>query len=318
MVSTNILASGGIVLSGFLNSLYPIFIRGSTVDLQFKILLRFVSFFIVTFAYLFIKYLKLTGEEKEKYKTSLQNVYSPNILKISALNYLYVAGIIVAMQYAPQYITFPIFMTWTIVLVLLEKFYFHKDVSKQQFIYVILGFVGILIMNYGEYINDKSTNYNKIFILFAVFSAIAHGVFVPFFKEVSEQTNDPIIDTYYLTGLSSIIAILVVIYRHYFTKNKISLSGKWMEIIKLVLFYVIVEGIANYTYYYGLSKLPAVNTAILYNSMVVFGILVGVFYFKEKPTIIIIVGVLLIIASIVMLQLKGDNHEIHAKHNTKV
>ena len=65
---------------------------------------------------------------------------------------------------------------------------------------------------------------------------------------------------------------------------------------------MIVEGIANYAYYYGLSVLPAVNTAILYNSMVVFGLLIGIFYFKEKPTVLTMTGVGIILASIVMLQ----------------
>jgi len=306
MSSSELLPSLGIVFSGFLNSLYPIFIRTSELDLQFKILLRFVSFFIVSYIYLYVRYKTSEGKEKKKYKEAIENIFSPNVTKLSGLNYLYVAGIIVAMQFAPQYITFPIFMCWTIVLVLLEKFYFKADVSNSQILYVCLGFLGIIIMNIGEYLNTNAIKYNKVFLLFAVVSAIAHGIFVPFFKELAEKTNDPIIDTYYLTGFASILATLGVIIQHFFTKNKINLAGKGAEIIKFVMFYVIVEGIANFVYYYGLSKLPAINTAILYNSMVIFGLLVGYFYFKERPTKLTVFGVFIIIASIVMLQLGGS------------
>tara|TARA_B100001250_G_scaffold379191_1_gene369653 strand:- start:1839 stop:2792 length:954 start_codon:yes stop_codon:yes gene_type:complete len=317
-MSSEVIPSLGIVLSGFLNALYPVFIRNSTLDLQFKILLRFASFFILSYIYLLVRYKTTEGKEQKKYKDFMDNIFSPDILKVSGLNYLYVAGIIVAMQFAPQYLTFPIFMCWTIVLVLLEKFYFKAPVSDNQIIYVGLGFLGIVIMNIGEFLNTKPIKYNKLFLLVAALSAVAHGVFVPFFKEVSETTNDPIIDTYYLTGFASIIAGLGVFIQHFFTKNKITLAGKWGEIFKLVAFYIVVEGFANYAYYYGLSKLPAVNTAILYNSMVVFGLLIGYFYFKERPTKLTILGVLTIIASIIMVQLNGKDVNVeehtHAPH----
>ena len=305
MSSNELLPSLGIVFSGFLNSLYPIFIRESELDLQFKILLRFASFFIISYIYLYIRYKTSTGEKQKKYKEALQNIFSSKVTKLSGLNYLYVTGIIVAMQFAPQYITFPIFMCWTIVLVLLEKFYFKANITNSQILYVGLGLLGIIIMNIGEYLNTNTVKYNKIFLLFAVGSAIAHGVFVPFFKELAEKTDDPIIDTYYLSGFASVLATIGVIIQHFFTKHKISLAGKGSEIIKLVMFYLIVEGFANIAYYYGLSKLPAINTAILYNSMVIFGLLIGYFYFKERPTKLTIFGVLVIIGSIVMLQLKG-------------
>jgi len=136
----------------------------------------------------------------------------------------------------------------------------------------------------GEFLNAKSIKYNKIFLVVAGLAAVAHGIFVPFFKEISETTNDPIIDTFYLTGFASILSAIGVLIQHFATKHKIKIAGKWDQIIKLVMFYVIVEGIANYTYYYGLSKLPAINAAVLYNSMVVFGLLIGFFYFKERPT----------------------------------
>jgi len=307
-MTSQIIPSLGIILSGFLNSLYPIFIRNNDLDLQFKILLRFVSFFIISYIYLYAKWKTTEGKEKEKYEGYFKKIFSPDILKVSILNYLYVAGIIVAMQFAPQYITFPIFMCWTIVLVLLEKFYFKKPVTNNQIIYVILGFFGIIVMNVGEFLNTASVKYNKIFLLVAGFAALAHGIFVPFFKDISETTNDPIIDTFYLTGFASILSAIGVFIQHFFTKHKIKLTGKWSQIIKLIMFYVIVEGIANYTYYYVLSKLPAINTAVLYNSMVVFGLLIGFFYFKERPTKITISGVLIIIASIIMLQLNGNNH----------
>jgi len=246
------------------------------------------------------------GKEKEKYGEYLKNIFSPSILKVSALNYLYVAGIIVAMQFAPQYITFPLFMCWTIVLVLLEKFYFKALVTNKQILFVLMGFIGIVVMNIGEFLNAKSIKYNKIFLVVAGLAAVAHGIFVPFFKEISETTNDPIIDTFYLTGFASVLSVIGVFIQHLVTKHKIKIAGKWDQIIKLVVFYVIVEGVANYAYYYGLSKLPAINTAILYNSMVVFGLLIGFFYFKERPTKITISGVLLIIASIIGLQLNGN------------
>lgn len=305
-MTSQIIPSLGIILSGFLNSLYPIFIRNNDLDLQFKILLRFVSFFIISYIYLYVKWKTSVGKEKEKYEDYFKNIFSPNILKVSTLNYLYIAGIIVAMQFAPQYITFPLFMCWTIVLVLMEKFYFKAPVTNKQIMYVLLGFVGIVVMNIGEFLNTKSIKYNKIFLAVAGFAAVAHGIFVPFFKEISETTNDPIIDTFYLTGFASILSAIGVLIQHFATKHKIKIAGKWDQIIKLVMFYIIVEGVANYAYYYGLSKLPAINTAVLYNSMVVFGLLIGFFYFKERPTKITISGVLVIIASIIGLQLNGN------------
>ena len=135
-MSSEVIPSLGIVLSGFLNALYPVFIRNSTLDLQFKILLRFASFFILSYIYLLVRYKTTEGKEQKKYKDFMDNIFSPDILKVSGLNYLYVAGIIVAMQFAPQYLTFPIFMCWTIVLVLLEKFYFKAPVSNNQIIYL--------------------------------------------------------------------------------------------------------------------------------------------------------------------------------------
>ena len=101
---------------------------------------------------------------------------------MSTLNYLYVAGIIVAMQFAPQYITFPLFMCWTIVLVLMEKFYFKAPVTNNQVMYVVIGIFGIVVMNIGEFLNTKSIKYNKIFLVVAALAAVAHGIFVPFFQ----------------------------------------------------------------------------------------------------------------------------------------
>ena len=191
MLSNELGASLGVIFAGFLNALYPVFIRDSTLDIQFKIFLRFVSFFIVSFVYVYAKSKVGKKEEREKYKEHLHGIYKPEILRLSALNYLYVAGIIVAMQYAPQYITFPIFMSWTIVLVLLEKYYFHVQVSREQIFFVLMGLLGIVVMNVGEYLNTEAVNYNKIYILFAALSALAHGLFVPFFKNVSEGDKRP-------------------------------------------------------------------------------------------------------------------------------
>ena len=86
-MTSQIMPSLGIILSGFLNSLYPIFIRNNDLDLQFKILLRFVSFFIVTYIYLYVKWKTTVGKEKEKYEEYFKNIFSPNILRVSTLNY---------------------------------------------------------------------------------------------------------------------------------------------------------------------------------------------------------------------------------------
>ncbi len=80
-----IIPSLGIILSGFLNSLYPIFIRDNNLNLQIKILLRFVSFFIISYIYLYVRWKTSVGKEKEKYEEYLKNIFSPSLCYVVML-----------------------------------------------------------------------------------------------------------------------------------------------------------------------------------------------------------------------------------------
>ena len=73
-MTSQIMPSLGIILSGFLNSLYPIFIRNNDLDLQFKILLRFVSFFIISYIYLYVKW-KTSVKRKRNTRIILKRSY---------------------------------------------------------------------------------------------------------------------------------------------------------------------------------------------------------------------------------------------------
>ena len=191
--------------------------------------------------------------------------------------------------------TSPIFVT------IFSRLLFKENLNLIKIICLITTFLGCLMCSY----DDSIGNITLTTFLIGLSSGIAYASYSIFSKIALNKgytTNNIILYSFIFGAIAS---SFLVDYNHLFTTISTvkfsSLNALWLAFICTVLPYML--------YTFGLKNTDTSKASIIACMEIVFASLVGFILFEEIPTLLAILGLITVITSVIVLNLKIKKHK---------
>lgn len=182
----------------------------------------------------------------------------------------------------------------TIVSYVIGKLIFFEKITKIKIISLILAIIGLLTIFSSTLIIE-----NIIYMLLASISGLSYGIYSSFSKKVSFS--------YSKTQILFIISCVeIVIYLFFCLVVKENSNFNSLKPWLYNLVYTIVVVLSMYLMVFGFKYVEAQKASILLLSELIFVIIFGVIFYQEIPTIIELIGGILILVSLIIPNINLD------------
>jgi drug/metabolite transporter (DMT)-like permease len=188
--------------------------------------------------------------------------------------------------------------TNVIFIVILSIAFLKEKLSIKKGIGIILSFSGVIIVVFAQSINEQ-IEFTDMFLtgsIFVIFSAFCWAVYSIVGKKLIKKYDEFTVTTYAFV-LGTIFYLPIVLPSISQTMQNTSFNG-WIAVFYLALLCSVFGYIG---WYYALKKTEASKTAIYLNLIPLFAIIMS-FFLGENPTILFILGAILIIYGIYLTQ----------------
>jgi O-acetylserine/cysteine efflux transporter len=169
-----------------------------------------------------------------------------------------------------------------------------ESISRKKWFFVVGAFIGITIVGFDPKIVDN---------IFALFLTALMAFFYGISNVISRQINNIRVVTQ--TSIMSLIGLIILFLLSYFFEDHMIDNIKNIRFdVWLLIFHagLIVSVIAHMSLFY-LYKFYTIGTVFPYYSLFpIFGIIQTLIIFQEIPTLITILGGIIVISSVFMLQ----------------
>ncbi|MFP7494737.1 DMT family transporter [Terribacillus saccharophilus] len=258
--------------------------------------LRFSFGTVVLIAVLLIRKIQLPSKRQLKWYVVcglLQTTYFNIAIQVS-LNYIS-SGLTSVLTYS-----MPLFLS-----IMAHYFIPGEKLNMLKMIGISLGIAGLILAM------DVQTGGNVLIPLFALSSAVAWALSNVILKTKLSGSN-PIQFTAWQMGIGS---ILLFLYSFSFEDIRVQWSAE--AITYLLYSGIIASALAFVIWSYVLSKVAASKASISLLIVPLVGTLCGVIFLKENLQAITIVGIVLVLAGVMLVNLKQSSHPVVQKRELK-
>jgi drug/metabolite transporter (DMT)-like permease len=263
-----------------------------TVDEISPINLAFIRFLIATPFMFFI--ILLRKREKTLPKKELPALV---VLGLSGVTLIYIFQYI-GIEYTTAS-TASVLINVNVIFIAILSFLFLKEqFSLKKTGGVALSFIGVIIVIFAQ-MRNEAIAFSDIFLLGCILVLLSAGCW-SIYSIVGKRIltkHDPITVTAYAFAIGTVFYLPFISYDIATVIQNISING-WMAILYLAF----LSSVFGYIcWYYALSKIEASRAAVFLNLIPLFTITMS-FFFNEIPTIIFLVGAILIIYGVYLTQ----------------
>ena len=177
--------------------------------------------------------------------------------------------------------------------ILFSSIFLRENVSFKKWFFILTSFFGIILISF-----DPELKNEKIALLLISFMAFFYGgsqVFSRYLKDLNVTQTNALMG---LTGFIILILISILFEGNLYT-NIININlNSWMLIMHSAL---LVSIVGHMSLFYLYKLYPVKKVFPFYALFPIFGIIQTIIIFKEMPTLIILIGGIIVIMSIYYL-----------------
>ena len=177
--------------------------------------------------------------------------------------------------------------TTPIIIAVISILFFKEPINKKIFIYLLLGFVGITIINssikYENLLGSKG-------LIYATCAAFGYSISVNLTKPLISKIGSANV-LFYTLGYATVINFIL------FAMNLNLLEVEILPSVSLLLLGLICTGLAYYLYYELLNQIGIVKSTLIVYLIPVFSILLGVLFLKESVSLNETLGISIVLFS---------------------
>ena len=263
-----------------------------TVDEISPIDLGFLRFLVATPIMVLILFLR-----KKDIRIPTRELPSLSVLGLTGVTLLYIFQY-TGIEYTTASTSSVLISVNVIFIVILSALFLKEFLSLKKVLGVVFPFIGIIVVIFAQTTNENIVFSNKFFIgcLFILLSAFCWAVYSIVGKKLLTR-YDPFTVTTYAFVLGTIFFLPVVLPDILGVVQNISFNG-WIAVFYLAL---LCSAFGYVAWYYALSKTEASRAAVFLNLIPLFTITLS-FFIKEIPTILFLIGAILIIYGVYLTQ----------------
>jgi len=255
--------------------------------------LGFLRFLVATPLMVLILFLR-----KKPIRIPTKELPSLIVLGLTGVTLLYIFQFI-GIAYTTASTAAVLINTNIIFIVILSAMFLKEIFSLKKTLGIILSFLGVIIVILAQMRNENIV-FSDVFLvgcLFVLLSAFCWAIYSVVGKRLLTEYDSFTVTTYAFV-LGTIFFLPVVLPNITGVIQNISFNG-WMAVFYLALL-CSVFGYA--AWYYALSKTEAGRAAVFLNFIPLFAITLSSFFIREIPSILFLLGAILIIYGVYLTQ----------------
>lgn len=278
--------------------LMPIFAKWA-----YKYGINSITLVILRFMFAWIIILPMLLYKKKSLK--LNKTQLKHVLIIGGLAYTFTTlTLFLSYNYISVGIATTLHFIYPIIVTLISIVFFKEKVFKEKVIALTVSTIGILFLIY-----NGQVSFNFVGVSYALFSGILYSIYITG-VEHSEMKN---IDSFVLTFYLSVIAAFMLLAVGTFS-GQINFNLNIRCYIAAFLIALISTVIAITFFQKGIKIIGSSNASILSTFEPIVSFILGVIIYKEAISFKIIVGCLLIFASVLLLTKGYSKHSSQMEH----
>lgn len=191
--------------------------------------------------------------------------------------------------------------TNVIFIVILSFFFLKENISFLKILGISCSFLGVFLVVFFQS-NNQAVDFSGVFLLgciLVILSAFSWAVYTVIGKKVLKKYGE-ISVTFYAFLFGTLFFVPLVFYNIGDTVVMISFKG-WLSVLYLSVLCAVFGYIA---WYYALKKFDASSAAVFLNFIPLFSIVLSFVLLDEQPTVVFILGTILIISGVYLTQKK--------------
>ncbi|OGH99587.1 MAG: hypothetical protein A2X42_05250 [Candidatus Margulisbacteria bacterium GWF2_38_17] len=239
--------------------------------------ITFFRFFISFTVIVFVKFIF----KKPTKTNNLRYLIERGVSNFLAVLFLFVAISMISATKANLYnMTYPIFVA------LIAHFSINEKLTKTSLLSVIIGFIGVLFV-------IKPNEFQNLHVgdVIGLLSGITAGYAVVSLKKAS-LSDAPFTILFYHMGIGFVLSCLLTLHSFVIPSTRIAF---------LLIINAILSLLGQYFLTYAYAYVTAVEGAVIASARIFFVAFLGVLLFNEYVSMSLIIGSLLIIASIIII-----------------
>ena len=177
--------------------------------------------------------------------------------------------------------------------ILASAFILHENISKNKWLLILTSFIGILIIFF-----DPNLNENYLGLFFASLMALFFGLAQAYSRQLKELPISLINASAGIFGFLILMIVSIFIEGNFYNNiEKINISS-WI----LISYQAIIVSLCAHLLMFYLYKFYTVGQIFpFYSLFPIFGIIISYITFEEVPTLMFILGGIIVISSVFLL-----------------
>lgn len=255
--------------------------------------LGFLRFLVATPIMLLVLFIR-----KKKVRIPVKELPSLAVLGLTGVTFLYIFQF-VGIQYTTASTASVLINTNVVFIAILSSLFLKEVFSFKKTAGIVLSFSGVAVVIGAQMINENIVFSNIFFIgcLLMLLSAFCWTIYSIVGKRLLAK-YDPFTITLYIFVLGTLFFLPVVLPNIFTVIPKIPFNG-WMAVLYLAVLCSVFGYVA---WYYALSKIEASKVAVFLNLIPLFAITTSFFITNEIPTVLFLIGTILIIYGVYLTQ----------------
>lgn len=289
------LASGSIILAGILWGTMGLFVRGLSAD-------DFTSMEIVSLrvlAALLLMAVVILLYKKELFRIRLRDCWcfiGTGILSLTFFNFCYFHTIVITSMSVAAILLY----TAPIIVVLLSALLFKEKINGKKIGAMFLAFLGCVFVT--GIIGGEGLTISPTGILIGLGSGLGYALYSIFSRYAIERGYESFTISFYTFLFAAVGILFLVPVRETATKL---VNGNTGQDLLLVFGIALIATVLPYILYtFGLSRVENGKASIMASIEPVVATLLGILIFGESLTAAGTIGVVLVLAAIILLNLK--------------
>ena len=177
--------------------------------------------------------------------------------------------------------------------ILASSFILQENISKNKWLLILTSFIGILIIFF-----DPKLNENYLGLFFASLMALFFGLAQVYSRQLKELPTSMINASTGIFGFSILIIISILIEGNFYTNIKDINLSSWI----LISYQAVIVSLCAHLLMFYLYKFYTVGQIFpFYSLFPIFGIILSYLTFGEVPTLLFIMGGIIVISSVFLL-----------------
>ncbi|OXS29298.1 MAG: hypothetical protein BCS36_12660 [Desulfovibrio sp. MES5] len=238
-----------------------------------------------------------------------------NLLKLAGMSLMYALAALLfieAFEHLPSGVVATLQFSYPVMVMLIMIAFFHERFSWITAVAVVLAIGGVYLLSNGAPAAGgpagNAASISALGLMLALTSAVCNAIYITSIYAARLTNITGLMLTFYVMAFGALCSLV-----NSLASGSFQLLSSWKELALALLLAVITAVLSNFTLILAVQRIGSTLTSVLGVLEPVTAVIVGILVFNEPFSLALLLGIVLIAASVVLIMLGGHIQLMRAK-----